>query len=169
METKKIFGLLFVVCLLQIVGCSTNKNFIKIYCEKGDPSSIRLIPKDDPFKPICDSISFLNKLTIGTLDSIGVNISSDYNKTYREKVQELSNKTYFDLDYLRRCYQLYISRPCDDNAYNDYIQNLTEMRKALFRIENLNADIEKITKGGSIIGNSETGLIDRISLFLNEK
>jgi hypothetical protein len=145
-----------------------NRNIIKIYCVKGDPSSIRLIPKKDPYKPVCDSITFINNLAIGKLDSIKATISNEYRKVYSEKIQELSNRTYFELDYLRRCYELYLSRPCDEQAYKDYINNLNQIRETLLKVKSFNLDIDVITKGGSIIGNSETSLIDRISIYLNE-
>jgi hypothetical protein len=142
--------------------------FVKVYCIKSDISSIRLIPKKDPYKPICDSITFVNNLAIGKLNSIEAKISNEYKKIYNEKIQELSNKSYFELDYLRRCYELYISRPCDEQAYKDYIYNLNQIRETLLKIESLNSDINVIIKGGSITGNSDTSIIDRISIYLNE-
>jgi hypothetical protein len=165
---KNITFRLSILTVLSLFCFSCSSTFVKIYCVKSDPSSVRLIPKKDPYKPICDSITFVNNLVIGKLNSIEAQISNEYRKMYNEKIQELSNKTYFELDYLRRCYELYISRPCDEQAYKDYIYNLAQIRETLLKVESLKSDINVITGGGSITGNSETGLIDRISIYLNE-
>jgi hypothetical protein len=128
---------------------------------------LRIIPLKEPFTPICDSIVLMNNLAIGKLENFEAKISSEYKKVYNEKVQELDNKTYFKLSILIGYFEAYRSRPCDENAYKDYIQNLNQIRETLFNLDNLNSDIDKIIKGKGISGTSPTDLINRVSKFLN--
>lgn len=156
--------LLIFVCFFA--SCAVSKTDYKHYCIKGDPSSLRIIPKKEPFTPIYDSVRNFKELTIAKLKDFEPKITSDYKKVYNEKIQELDNKTYFNLAILIGFYQAYRSRPCDDNAYKDYLTNLNNVLDKLSNLKDLNNDVKKLTNGGGITGTNSSSVIDLVSKYL---
>jgi hypothetical protein len=64
-------------------------------------------------------------------------------------------------------YEAYRSRPCDEQAYRDYIQALNRIRETLFNLDNFNSDIDKMIEGKGITGTNTSDFMNLISSFLN--
>lgn len=154
--------LLLTLCLMAC-GCATD---YKINCKSNNESSIRIIPKKNPFMPITDSIK--NSINIATtyLTDVTAKVDTERVKLLKENIAELNNTSYLQLQLLKGYYEGFRTRPCDDNAYRDYIKNLDKYRQFLVDIQKLNSDLTKIGNSSGITGNNISVVSDRVAKYL---
>jgi hypothetical protein len=149
-------------------ACSTSKKADYMhYCVKDDPSSLRIIPKSDPFIPKLDSLKSNVTIVAKTLKGFESQFSKENVKSFTDKIQELDNITYIKISVLNGYYLAFRARPCDDKAYNDYIVALNSLSEKLITSEELKSELPKIINGENIDGNSELRIISNLSKYIN--
>ena len=67
---------------------STGDWFVK--CKKDGQKSIRIVPKNDPFKPKIDSINTLVNATVSNLNGISPKFEFNRRRFYEDKVKALT-------------------------------------------------------------------------------
>lgn len=161
-------SLLIFICIQVVSGCAGIKTGdYKIYCKKGDKSSIRIIPKNDPFTPISDSIVKNIEISVTNLKDFEPRVKAENKRWYEEKIKELENSAFIDLTLYKSYYFLYRSQPCEPKAYSDYFAALNSLNEKLNSTRDFKSDIEKLIRGAGISGNSDDKVITVLETYLN--
>lgn len=145
------------ILTLFLSSCSTE--YIKIYCKKGDPSSVRLISKKNPFLVFQQKKDRETKIATDLVSSAipKIEISSKRKDEIEAILEKVKAESFLNYTGLHTMIQ---QRPCDDKAFEVYMKAMESVEKRSNAINETLKEVktiaEKTIKGNGLGGaNSE--------------
>lgn len=107
------------ILILTLFLSSCSSEYIKIYCKKGDPSSIRIIEKKNPFSVFQEKKDRETKIATDLVSSVipKIEISSKKKVEIEAILEKIKGESF--LEYTA-AYTKIKFKPCDDKAFEEY-------------------------------------------------
>jgi len=107
--------------ILTLFLSSCSSEYVKIYCKKGDPSSVRLISKKNPFLVFQEKKDHETKIVTDLMSSAipKIEITSKKKDEIEAILGKVKGESFLTYTALHAMIQ---HRPCDDKAFEVYMK-----------------------------------------------
>lgn len=140
-----------------------------LYCNSNDPTSIRVIPRHEPFSAVTDSIRFYTGQTVSCLRNISGQMNLVQHKAMVYEISALRNNAAVQLLQFRSYYKAFCRMPCNDSIYDLYRNNFIAMAERLAEVKHLYFDVQQTVCRKNINPAEISLAIRKVSRYLNGK